>query len=66
MSLRFKIEETIIVVSKCINNGVGLVTRCAGGIAVVVIEVSQLSIVMLFKARRLVSMQVSGAVDNVP
>ena len=64
--LQLKIKETIVVVSECTNNGMDLVTRSAGGIAVVVVEVSQLLIVMLFKALILILGRGSGAVDNVP
>ena len=66
MPLQLNIKETIVVVSECINNGVGLVTCCAGSIVVVVVKIRQPSIVMHFKALILILGEASGAIDNVP
>ena len=64
MPLQFKTKETIVVVSEGINNGVGLIICCAGGI--VVVKISQPLILIRFKPFILVLGRVSGAVDNVP
>ena len=64
MSLQFKIKETIVVVSQCINNGVGLIICCTGGIAVGIVKISQPSIVMCFKPFIFILRRVSGTVNN--
>ena len=63
--LQFRIKETILVVSKCVNSGVSLVICCTGDIVVVVVKISQPPIVMPFKAFILVLGSVSGAVHNI-